>query len=211
MQFLTKPILYFAVAFGLLCQTCNTAEKFTLLTQSPNRRYSVQLEGTRKPPNALPGEFYVQQVKLTALKDRNVVVADPQFYSEDRYEQSFLQAFPLRQWVSDSVLRLGGDSNQPFRDELFFLNATEEHLDLLIIQYGKYERFLVFDLNPDARIQLQASPQLDKEWAASEVHYTAYHNNHSFSGSAGQDRSRKIEDGPQKLSVDLKDVSQSRR
>ena len=206
MPHLTKSILYSLVAFGLLYQTCNTEQSFNLVTNSPNGRYTVQLTGTKKPPNALPGEFYVQQVTMKALRDNNVVSEDPEFYSEDRFEQPFLLAFPLRQWTDNSVLRLGDSSKQPFSDEISLSNNTEEPIDLLIVKYGKYERFLVFDLKPGARIQLQASPQLDKDWVASEVRYTAYYNDHSFSGSAGQVRSRKIEEGSQNVSVDIKDM-----
>jgi hypothetical protein len=206
MNILIRPILYVTFALVLLCQNCGNNENFSVRSQSPSGRYAVELVGTKKPAGALPGEFYLQQVRLTAFKDQKRVLEDDQFYSEDHYESPFLQAFPLQQWISDSILRLGEDDHQPFRDEIALSNSAQQKINLLIIKYGKYERFLIFDLDPGSKVQLLASPQFNKEWAASEVFYTAYYDDRSFAGSSGGARTRKIEDGPQKLSVDVKEV-----
>ena len=40
------------------------------------------------------------------------------------------------------------------------INKTKEKLDVVEIFYGKYERFLIFDLEPQLTLTLPASPEV---------------------------------------------------
>jgi hypothetical protein len=56
---------------------------------------------------------------------------------------------------------MGGDlASQPFRDEIKVINKTKEKLDVVEIFYGRYERFLIFELEPQRTLTLPASPQV---------------------------------------------------
>lgn len=183
-------------------------EDFNIITTSPQGTYHVKLEGKAKPSNALQGEFYVQEVKIEALKESQVIFADNNFYRADPYETSFLQAYPTYEWLNDYTLRLGESSTQPFYDEIIISNDTEEQLYFLILRYGKYERFLIFDLTSKQKVQLKASPQLRKEHPATMVTYNAYTNGHSFSGSAGELKQRTVVNGALRILVEIKKPKQ---
>lgn len=88
--------------------------------------------------------------------------------------------------MSDTALRLGDNtSSQPFTDDVVVSNHTGQPLKFLSLRYGKYERFLVFDLDAGAVLKLRASPQFNREWPASSVFYRAYTNGGGLRGNAG--------------------------
>lgn len=81
-------------------------------------------------------------------------VKDP-FFRGGSLDEHFKGAYPVIEWINDSSLRMGGNlASQPFRDEIKLINKTKEKLDIVEIFYGKYERFLIFDLEPELTLTL---------------------------------------------------------
>lgn len=164
------------VVAWLVCFSCSTPPvDFKLETSSPDGQYRVKLEGRGEPPNAGVGEFQRQIATLEAARNAQVVAADGAFFREDSLDSYFLQRFPLHEWVNNSVLRFGdAASRDRFRDLLIVTNRTGKQFDLVILRYGKYEMFFIYDFPPAKRLELNASPQLETETVASSVYYQAY-------------------------------------
>lgn len=180
--------------------------KFKIDTASPNGRYRLKLEGRTDPPNPLPQEFYSQSVTLEATKDSQILAVDDKFFREDAYDGLFLQRYPVHEWVSDSVLRLGDlSSKDSFRDDLIVKNSVKEQLSLVILQYGKYEVFFIYDLPPGKQVELKASPQLYTNVPATMVFYRAYAKDLSLSGNVGALSARNESPRPIKLVVEIVD------
>lgn len=195
------------VAIALAYHSCDRGIEFNIETRSPKQVYVVRFSAKKTPPRALPGEFYVQDVRLVAAKGKDFVVTDDNFFHNDPYDPLFLEAYPIQEWISDSILRLGNAEPQPFQDEITLVNRTAQALDLVVVEYGKRERFLIFDLKQGGQLKLKASPQFGKENPATGVFYTAYCKGRSFSGSHNEVNQRNLQGGPLRILVDVEDKS----
>jgi hypothetical protein len=196
--------LVYVGLFGCSCDR-TAGKESELSTASPHGVYLVRLAVKGEPPGARPGERYRKTIKLEAVKEGKLVAADDVFFSEEQYDVSFAEAYPVREWVSETVLRLGDNtSSQPFADEVVVSNHTGQPLRFLSLHYGKYERFLVFDLDAGAVLKLRASPQFNREWPASSVFYRAYTNGGELRGNAGGANRGEATDRPLTVAVDIK-------
>lgn len=163
--------------------------------------------GGRLDANSLG--FFGEFVKLTVTRHHDVFFVKDPFFRGGQLELHFKGAYPAIEWVNNFSLRMGGDvASQPFRDEIKLINKTEEKLDVVEIFYGRYERFLIFDFEPQATLTLPASPQFSiNQPAAANVIYEA------TSLSTGHKRANIIEtvqrksasDGPLKTTVEIVD------
>src|SRR5215211_1053047 len=110
---------------ALFCSSCGVAASFKFETASPNGRYKVKLEGRGEPPSAGLGEFQRQIVTLETTRDGQVVLADGGFFREDNLDVYFLDRYPVREWLNDSILRFGDlPTKDPFQDRLNVTNRT---------------------------------------------------------------------------------------
>lgn len=199
------------IAVGLFFQSCGGDLRFQIETRSPRGTYHVTLEGVKSPATALPGEFYVQNVKLVADKENRPIVVEQNFFKADHYDPSFFDVYPLNEWTNDFTLRLGDRNPQHFLDTVVIRNMTDVELNLVIVDYGRFERFLIFDINPGKSVTLQTSPQFDRGQPASGVAYTAYSQDRFFSGAEQRSGERKVEDGPIKTSVEITNKAITRK
>lgn len=138
-------------------QTLN--DRSIVKTRSPQGTYTVLFELKPGKTNSLG--FFTEFVKLKVTKGSQVFFVKDPFFAGRELELHFKGAYPVIEWVNDFSLRLGRDlASQPFRDEIELINKTKEKLDVVEIFYGKYERFLIFDLDPQITLTLHASPQV---------------------------------------------------
>jgi len=148
-------IKYLLVAV-LLIVSCSSFSglDFNLDTTSPQKTYLVKLEGR--------GESFtstVQQVKLTVLKGTQTIAVDNNFYREE-VDHPFPEEFPIHEWISDSVLRLGKENTgQISGDRIVVVNNGKDRLDVVKVEYAsRGEKFLIFDLAPGAKVELKVLP-----------------------------------------------------
>jgi len=135
-----------------------------------------QLGGTYVVDKSSPGGEYRAKIELreeksTGTRDRNehlkityfnrdriIYVAD--WVNSDQFESPLRDRIETVEWVADNVLRIGRvRSDQPFDDELIVSNNTDESLQYLEVDYGKFQSFHVFDLAPRSQTTLRASPE----------------------------------------------------
>jgi hypothetical protein len=127
-------------------------------TRSPQATYTVVFELKAGEANSLG---FTEVVKLTVTKGSQTFFVKDPFFGAGSLEAHFKGAHPVIEWINDSSVRMGGDlASQPFRDEIKVINKTKEKLDVVEIFYGRYERFLIFELEPQRTLTLPASPQV---------------------------------------------------
>jgi hypothetical protein len=128
-------------------------------TRSPQGTYTVSFELKAGEADAVG--LFTEFVKLKVTKSSQTFFEKDPFFAGRALEPHFKGAYPVIEWINDSSLRMGGNlASQPFRDEIKLINKTQEKLDVVEIFYGKYERFLIFDLEPELTLTLPASPQV---------------------------------------------------
>ena len=201
-------VLSVGAAVALYSATSRNSEHDPIVeTRSPQGTYTVLFERKTGAANSLG--FFAEFVKLTVTRNHDIFFVKDPFFGGGKLELHFKGAYPVIQWVNDFSLRMGGDvASQPFRDEIKLINKTGEKLDVVEIFYGRYERFLIFDFEPQANLTLPASPQFSVNLpAAANVIYEA------TTLSTGHKRSKIIEnvqrksasDGPLKTVVEIVD------
>lgn len=149
-------------------------DDFTITTRSPSGTYTLVFEGKTTPNDTLAGSS--EMVKLTVRKGETVYFVKDPFFGEKGLDPHFRGAYSNIEWFGDSILRLGrgGLSSQPFRDQITIFNATREKLPVVEVFYGRYQRFLIFDLESRGKLLLPASPEFGLiEASPSTVIYTA--------------------------------------
>lgn len=196
------PVLLF---LALIClPACGPAAAFKIDTASPGGQYRLKLEGRGEPPNAGLGDLQRQVVTLESDKGSQVVATDNRFFVEDSGD-FFLQRYPAYEWVNDSTLRLGDRSPKDrFRDRLIVTNRTDQLLDLVILRYGKYEMFFIYDLSPGKQLELNAAPQLATGLPATDATYQAYSNGHASTPVSVKAPPRSTDaPGPVSVTIDI--------
>lgn len=188
--------------FSFSCSGSDANFKFE--TASPDGRYKVKLEGHGEPSQAEDGEFQRQIVTLQTTRDAQVVAADEKFFREDNLDVYFLDRYPVHEWVNNSTLRFGDAADKDrFNDRLVVTNRTNTPFDLVIVKYGKYEMFFIYDLAPGKQVELNASPQIYRETPAWNVHYRAFANGLPITGNVNGPERTKDSSTPLNLTVDI--------
>lgn len=181
-------------------------DDFKITTQSPKGTYTLVFEGKKTPTDTIAGSY--EMVKLTVLKGDTVYFVKDPFFGEKGLDLHFRGAYPSREWVSDFALRLGGDlSSQPFRDQITVINATGEALPVVELFYGKYQRFILFDFESQAKLRLFASPEFGSAASpAWSVIYTALNptGNLLVQGSVDGVKRQNPSEGPLDLVVTIR-------
>ena len=180
-------LFLFIICIGLFSSSCArlSGEHFNMDISSPQGTYRVMLEGRIDPPNAWPGEFYVQKVSLQVVRQGQTLISMPEFFREDPYDSMFLSRYPAQEWAGDSTLRLGKGAMSPESGgEIIIANRTADHFRLVDVQHGKYEKFLVFDLAPGEERHLRALPELHPSESIAWIHYAAHAEGSVLRGNA---------------------------
>lgn len=197
-----RPTRWLALLFlSLIClPACRPAAAFKIDTVSPGGQYRLKLEGRGEPPTAGVTDLQRQVVTLEGDKGSQVIATDDRFFVEDTGD-FFLQRYPAHEWVNDSTLRLGDRSPKDrFQDRLIVTNRRDQTFDLVVLRYGKYELFFIYDLGPGKQLELNAAPQLATGLPATDAFYQAYSNGHVLTTETVKAPSRS-EDAPGPVSV----------
>lgn len=143
---------------SLACRA-SEQERFELNTTSPDGTYRALF----KEQVSVPGPLH-HEVQFDVLKGDLRIVKDELLYKGGAYDSRFPELFPEHRWISSSVLRFGGKDNLPEaqHDEISIENATDRTLTYLRVNDGKYEVFLLFELQPRSFVTLYVQPQTDE-------------------------------------------------
>jgi hypothetical protein len=134
------------------------ADDFIIETRSITGTYQVTFQSHCK--DRRPTFGCAEIVKMTVLKDGQLFFSKEPFFGEGPFGIHFKGAYPVIEWPDKNILRLGSSlSEQPVLDTIELWNRTGENLDVVEVFYGRYERFVIFDFAPEAKIDLVASPQ----------------------------------------------------
>jgi len=193
-----------AVASLGVSYVSQSGENYSINKTSPNGAYRVKVE-VRAEEGRETTRGYIEHVKVEFLKGQEIINS---YESRNpyQYEPTFHQAWPVIEWVSDSVLRMGQDrSDQPFYDELVLSNNTNEPIKYVGISYGRFESFWIFDLASKGQITLRASPRFKPDHSSN--YFLGYsgvtESGKKFEGT-GQSKQRKgPSDGPLKLQITI--------
>src|SRR5690349_8471955 len=150
-----QPTEWPALLFlSLIClSACGPAAAFKIETASPGGQYHLKLEGRGEPLGSGIADLQRQVVTLESNKGSRVVATDNRFFVEDSGD-FFRQRYPAYEWVNDLTLRFGdGSPGDRFQDRLIVTNRTDKLLDLVILHYGKYELFFIYDLGPGKQLE----------------------------------------------------------
>lgn len=133
-------------------------DDFFIETRSMTGTYQVTFQGhciDRRPTFGC-----AEIVKMLVLKNGQPFFSKEPFFGEGPLGTHFKGAYPVIEWSDNNILRLGPSfSEQPVLDTIELWNRTGETLDVVEVFYGRYERFLIFDFAPGAKVDLAASPQ----------------------------------------------------
>lgn len=104
------------------------------------------------------------EVRCDVLKEKRPIIKNELLYEGGFYDNRFSELFPEYSWVSTSVLRFGRqDSVLPSQhDEVIVANETDQTLTYLRLDVGKYEAFLLFEVQPKSSLTLNVQPQSDE-------------------------------------------------
>jgi hypothetical protein len=103
------------------------------------------------------------EVTFTVLKAKSPIIENELLYEGGVYDDRFSELFPEHSWISDSLLRFGRkDIPQSQHDEITVANETGRTLKYLWLGAGKYERFLLFELQSASSVTLRVQAQTDE-------------------------------------------------
>lgn len=129
--------------------------------RSPNSTYRVRIDVGRGPKKGT--RDYTELGSYQFYRGQELICAY-NWEDSDQYEPTFRERIQKIEWVTDNILRMGGnDSHQPFFDEIILENRTDEILKYVTVGYGKSELFWVLDLKPGDRTILQGSPSFKSD------------------------------------------------
>ena len=133
-------------------------------TESPDKTYAVLLRGKDFRPR-LP--IIEHSVYFDLYRNGEQVARGREIHSGDWFDPAFENYYPGYVWVNSSTLmfhRRKGDE-EAF-DTLNITNNTSKSIKFLRVQ--AIDMFLLFDLKPQARVSLSASPQTWFSWVTAK-------------------------------------------
>lgn len=168
------PVKFCLLAVCLIASACSLSGlDFNIDTASPQKTYLVKLEGRGQSLAST-----VQQVKLTVIKRAETILVEDKFYREET-DHPFSKEFPVHEWLSDSVLRLGKErAGQNSSDKIVVINNGPDRVQVLKVEYASLgEKFLIFDFAPGATLELPVLRSSgNAEFPNPNVSYTVYAN-----------------------------------
>ncbi len=138
---------------------------YKLVTSSPSSTYEVRLGEEIRPEDS--GDPWPYKVFLSVSKHGRSVIDRELVYSNDSWDLRFGDICPQHTWVSENVLRLGGEHTLPESscDVITVRNQTANDITYLMLSgmvRRPGEKFLLLDVPPSSTIKLYAQPQTDK-------------------------------------------------
>jgi hypothetical protein len=168
------PVKFCLLAVCLIASACSLSGlDFNIDTASPQKTYLVKLEGRGQSLAST-----VQQVKLTVIKRAETILVEDKFYREET-DHPFSKEFPVHEWLSDSVLRLGKErAGQNSSDKIVVINNGPDRVQVLKVEHASLgEKFLIFDFAPGATLELPVLRSSgNAEFPNPNVSYTVYAN-----------------------------------
>ncbi len=152
------------VVFPVITSSCffdSVSSPFNLKTKSPKDTYTVQLKETIKDAAPTPSDPYSHKVHFSVSKKEQAVVSGV-LYNGDDFDSQFLKKYPKHTWVSDNILKFGGESIASECDEVLVYNASAKAISFLQIFTGRNEMFLLLELQPKSSTKLCTLPQTDQ-------------------------------------------------
>ncbi len=132
--------------------------------ESPDKTYVVHLRGKRSRP-AFP--WTTHWVYCDLYRNGEQVIRRRQLHSGDGFDPGFDDLYTNHRWLNSSTLILHrGDIGESGFDTLNVTNNTSKPIRFLKI--GAVEMFLLFDLQPHARVTLSSSSQTWLSWLTVE-------------------------------------------
>ncbi|HKZ77011.1 MAG TPA: hypothetical protein VJ124_01720 [Pyrinomonadaceae bacterium] len=132
--------------------------------ESPDKTYVLYLTGKKSRP-AVP--IIEHSVYFDLYRHGKPVVRGRELHSGDWFDPAFENLYGDHSWANNSTLmfhrRKGPERS---RDTLNVANNTSKCIKFLRVQSS--DLFLLFDLKPQARARLSASPQTWLSWITAE-------------------------------------------
>jgi hypothetical protein len=150
-------IIIIVVGFVGISRIWQPGVKYSVDKASPGGAYRVKIELREEKSTGTRDRN--ERLKITYFK-RGEVIDAGEWVNSDQYEPSLRNGIEVVEWIGENVLRIGRDrSDQPFDDELIVSNDSDESLQYLEVDYGRYQSFHVFDFAPRSQTRLRASPE----------------------------------------------------
>lgn len=146
-----------AASFIGVSRIWQSRETYAIDKASPRGNYRVKVELRKEKSTGTRDRN--EHLKMTYF-NRDGIIHVGEWVNSDQFEPSLRNRIEVVEWVADNVLRIGRVRlDQPFDDELVISNNTDESLQYLEVDYGKFQSFHVFDLAPRSQTMLRASPE----------------------------------------------------
>ena len=133
-------------------------------TVSPDKTYAVLLRGKEFRPR-LP--IIEHSVYFDLYRNGEQVARGQELHSGDWFDAAFRDFYPGYVWVNSSTLMFHRRKvHDDAFDTLNITNNTSKSIKFLQVQ--AIDMFLLFDLKPQARVSLSASPQTWFSWVTAK-------------------------------------------
>jgi hypothetical protein len=155
---------------------------------SPDGSYSVVVRGKQTPPSQPYYHHGDHSVRFTVLKNSQPIVLDEPLYAGDEYDDLFLDLYPRRTWLSNSILRFSHPNKtiENQFDEIEVSNNDSHNFSYFRINFGP-DMYLLLDLGARTKIVFHASPQTDKDRDRSGMAYWGQTMGKTIQGGAAFD------------------------
>lgn len=118
------------------------------LTQSNNERYKVEIIQKR---------FLIERaVYLNAYRNGEQIVWHKLLYTGDFFDNDFPDLYPRYVWVSDSILQIGRNVNDPEKkfSSLKVVNELANPISYLLLETSG-NKIVLFDVEPQTAVNLR--------------------------------------------------------
>ncbi len=129
--------------------------------KSPKETYLVKLDADDAPdPDPLfpfPNDYRNRIVRATILANNQPYLSNFVIYSGDAFDVSFLDVYPDHEWLSESILYLGGDKRQGMpreKGQIIVSNQSDESLSYMFLRAAKANIFFILDLPAGSTTEL---------------------------------------------------------
>lgn len=146
-------IFVFVVAFVFGYSFFASVEEPFATLQSPAGTYHVELYGHPERPY-----WSTSEVGSVVRKEGEIFWPYETLHTGDAMDISFELRWPNYRWVQDNILQLYSEEelSDPRRQKIAVVNDSDEVIPRLMIFCT--DKFLVFDFQPESRLQLSCSP-----------------------------------------------------
>jgi len=171
-----KKLIILAILMGLgMCLTVGIIfaairtqpKPVSWSTQSPAKTYLVRFSGNASAPSwpfTEPADLRNRKVTIDVSKNGQSIVAQAEVYGGHAYDSDFKELYPDMEWFTENGLHLWDrkdthdhTGNSPHNNEIVITNESGEVVKYLYLKAGATHLFLMFDLSPDARLNLRTA------------------------------------------------------